>query len=348
MIYIPDSTKKKAELISVNKVYLPRSTRLPYPMEKSAAGPSSGTQSITLSFNDKHVKLAVSRDTKECFSLQQNGENNCFQILKKNILFLKNVRMVPILFHAPDQAFMNIENRCIHNCAFCNLSNTKMADDGYDADYIAKLILNASNRNDFKAVALTSGVYPNSKMIIRKMCHITKTIKKTLPSIPIGVEPLITDREEIALLKKAGADEIKINLQIPDRNLFKKICPGLSYDNILDMLIYAVKIFGEGKVTSNILYGFGETDDTVVQAVEKLAEIGVTATLRRIRINKLNKTKIEKSLLYKLPSNVSASRILRLAVEQKKVFKKYGLTPETFKTMCHRCGCCDIVPFIDL
>ncbi|RLF29085.1 MAG: biotin synthase, partial [Thermoplasmata archaeon] len=39
---------------------------------------------------------------------------------------------------------------------------------------------------------------------------------------------------------------------------------------------------------------------------------------------------------------------LRLAVEQKKVFKKYGLTPETFKTMCHRCGCCDIVPFIDL
>ena len=113
------------------------------------------------------------------------------------------------------------------------------------------------------------------------------------------------------------------------------------------MLSEAVKIFGEGKVTSNIIYGLGETDDILVQTVEKLAEIGIVPTLRKIRFNEFNKEKIEEALTYKI-SKTSADRIIKLALKQKRILEKNGLTTKTFKTMCHKCGCCDIVPFWDI
>ena len=74
--------------------------------------------------------------------------------------------------------------------------------------------------------------------------------------------------------------------------------------------------------------------------------MGVAPTLRKIRINEFNKEKIERVVSYKIPK-VSANRIIELAVEQKKILEKNGLTTKTFKTMCHKCGCCDIVPFWD-
>ena len=41
-------------------------------------------------------------------------------------------------------------------------------------------------------------------------------------------------------------------------------------------------------------------------------------------------------------------RLVDLAKKQKSIFENYGLSPKTFDTMCFRCTCCDIVPFIDL
>jgi biotin synthase-related radical SAM superfamily protein len=39
---------------------------------------------------------------------------------------------------------------------------------------------------------------------------------------------------------------------------------------------------------------------------------------------------------------------LSLAKEQKKILKSYGLSPLGFKTMCHKCLGCDLVPFWDV
>ena len=41
-------------------------------------------------------------------------------------------------------------------------------------------------------------------------------------------------------------------------------------------------------------------------------------------------------------------RLVDLAKKQKSIFGNYGISPKTFDTMCFRCTCCDIVPFIDL
>jgi biotin synthase-related radical SAM superfamily protein len=194
---------------------------------------------------------------------------------------------------------------------------------------------------------LTSGVFPDNAEVIKKMCCIIRGVKRVNPSVSVGVEPCIFKREEILSLKEAGADEIKINLQVPDRDLFKKVCPDFDYDGVLDMLHEAVEVFGRGKVASNIIYGLGESDVTIVNILEKLAKIGVVPTLRKIRINMLNQGKLEKAISNK-PDEVSVDRILKIAYRHRKVLEKYHLTTTTFDTMCHRCGCCDIVPFWDI
>ena len=339
-----DDARKKAGLISSGKIYISNTIKIPYPFDRSTTGPGAGSLSITLSFNNKNIKLEVSRDQNELFSLQK--ENNTYCILKGGKILLKNVKIIPTPFHAPGQAFINLESRCIYNCAFCNLSESKFLQN-YDKDKFVDLIMKASKRNDFEGVALTSGIYPNNTITIKTMCEIIREVKEKLPTIPIGVEPCIFIKEEIELLKKAGADEIKINLQIPDRGLFGKVCPDFNYNDTLNMLNEAVDIFGKGKVTSNIIFGLGESDETVIKTIETLASKGIVPTLRKIRINKGNMEKLETAISGNIPYT-SSDRILHLANKHKQILKKYNLTTKTFKTMCHPCGCCDIVPFWDV
>ena len=137
-------------------------------MDRSTAGPASGSLSIVLTFDNKNVRLIISQDQNECFSLQK--ENDKFHILKDKKIFLENVEIMPILLHAPRQAFINLDDRCIYSCAFCNLSKQGFLQK-YDAEKFVNLILKASNRSDFQAVALTSGVYPDNTEIIKKMCY---------------------------------------------------------------------------------------------------------------------------------------------------------------------------------
>jgi hypothetical protein len=70
------------------------------------------------------------------------------------------------------------------------------------------------------------------------------------------------------------------------------------------------------------------------------------ATLRAIRVNELNRADLERALGGAPP--VTADRMLNLAREQKRILRDYGLSPLGFRTMCHACLACDIVPFWDV
>ncbi|MCD6109033.1 MAG: radical SAM protein [Thermoplasmata archaeon] len=337
---------KKAELIRHGKIRL--DCNIGFPLERSTSGPSSWEKTIALKLGDKHrVKLRINEDAKFVLIKSENS----FQIVTTSgDIFVKNVNTVPILFHAPEQAFINIEDRCIYGCIFCN--NARLAKNSflqkYNDSMFVDLILKVSKREDFKAVALTSGVYPDTKTIIKRMTHIIKEIRKKLPIIPIGVEPYVEDKNEIIQLKEAGADEIKINIQTPNKQVFKKTCPGMKYEKILDLLDYAVEIFGENKVTSNIIYGLGEETVDILNNIELLAEKGVVPNLRLVRINDQNKKRIEKMMNRKLENPPSADYIVFLSKQLKNVLKDNNLTTLEFKTMCQPCNCCDIVPFYDI
>jgi biotin synthase-related radical SAM superfamily protein len=199
----------------------------------------------------------------------------------------------------------------------------------------------------FEAIAITSGVSDSESETNRQMTEVVQVVRKNYPDLPIGVEGYFTDVSEIQMMKEAGADEIKVNVEAWPEEIFNKVCPTRDRDIIFEALEKAVEVFGRGKVASNIIIGLGETDAEVEQGVTTLAKMGVLANLRGVRVNSINKDPLERALGF-LPERVSAERLIELARMQKGVFNNHGVSTLDFRSMCFSCGCCDIVPMLDL
>jgi biotin synthase-related radical SAM superfamily protein len=196
-------------------------------------------------------------------------------------------------------------------------------------------------------VAITSGIIDSPEETLDQIIEVVKKVRENLVDVEIGVEPYVLVHDDIDRLHEAGATEIKINIETFDREIFERICPDLKYDQIIEMLKYSVSVFGRGKVTTNIIIGLGETDENVLAGIEYFAKLGIVPVIRVLRINDNNYSQIVNALAHDI-QKVSPERMIKLANGQKNALEKHGLSTETFETMCHACGCCDIVPFMDV
>jgi biotin synthase-related radical SAM superfamily protein len=120
---------------------------------------------------------------------------------------------------------------------------------------ISRILSNPELARELKAIALTSGVETSAQDEVERIAAIVHALRQKY-HLPIGVSVYPTSNST-QLLKEAGADEIKYNVETMDREIFKTMCPGLSLDFILEALKDAVQVFGRNKVFSNILVGLG-------------------------------------------------------------------------------------------
>ena len=336
--------QKKAVLICGGNVKVPKDFRPPFRLSRSTAGPGAGSASLVLSFNGLRVKKSISREEGE-FELEGGPEGR--SLLWNGRPFINDLELQPVLYHSPEQAFFNLGQACIFDCLFCTsrkLSKDMVKD--LDLDQVVDLILEAERQGGMKAVAFTSAVVDSIPAAIERMLYVVRKVRSALPNIPIGVEPYVGSFEDIDRLHEAGATEIKINIESFNERIIGIACPKLELGKQLDFLRYAVQVFGRGKVTSNIIIGLGETDRNVLEGVTVLASIGVVPTIRALKVNPTNRPFLEKALGQLEP--VTPERLLHLNQEAKIILLGHGLSTRTYHTMCHECGCCDLVPFRDL
>jgi len=340
----PEVALKKAELLAGGPIRLHEDFRLPFLPSRSTAGPGAGATSVVFSFGGTRAKKAISRSEGE-FELVRIGEG--LEIIRNGRPFITDVELTPTLLHAPYQAFVNIDSSCIYNCKFCNSPklDPKVTKNLTD-EKILEMIVSASKKEGFASVAFTSGVATSQALTVKRMARLVSRTRELLPQVPIGVEPYATRPDEIDSLLEAGADEIKINIETFDREIFDKVCGKLDYDHILHAINHACEMFGRNKVCSNIIFGLGETDENVLEGTKVLANMGAVATLRALRRNEHNIQELEGALGPLEP--VTAERMLRLARHQRAILEEYDLSTLRFRTMCHACLSCDIVPFWDI
>ena len=123
--------------------------------------------------------------------------------------------------------------------------------------------------------------------------------------------------------------------------------PGGDYRHILEPgYRYGHRHLLAGSYLPYSIYGLGENDDNVIEGVEFLAKMGCVATLRALKIDDRNRPVLEEALGPLEP--VTPERMVKLAHEAENAFIIYDISPLKFKTMCHECTCCDLVPFKDL
>lgn len=340
----PEIARKKAEFLAGGSVRMASEFRLPFLPSRSTAGPGAGSTAVVLEFGGTRAKKQISREEGD-FELVQEGAG--LAVTRGGKAFIEEVRLVPTLLHAPRQAFVNIDHACVMDCKFCASPRLEGAlTKNLTDEKILKMIEEASRREGFQSVAFTSAVTESPAMTVKRMAGLVRSVRKMLPDVPIGVEPYATRPNEIDMLKEAGADEIKLNIESFDRDIFEKVCPKRDYDHILHAINHSGEVFGRNRVCSNIIFGLGETDESVLEGVRVLANMGAVATLRALRRNEFNLPELEKALGPLLP--VNPDRMLSLARAEKSILLEHGLTPLDFKTMCHTCLACDIVPFWDV
>ena len=145
-------------------------------------------------------------------------------------------------------------------CKFCeidsNCFNVKIRKKKEILDHFKKL----KSRKDITYLSITSGNFnkDHDEMLVF-FINFIKEIKSINKNIKILLSLMPPSEDELLIrLKKAGCDMVAFNIEMLDRERFKKMDTGknlLGYDLYVEKLKKARSIFGTGNVYSNFVYG---------------------------------------------------------------------------------------------
>jgi len=245
-------------------------------------------------------------------------------------------RLVKPLLHCRSQAYLTVSERCIYDCRFCAVPRLKGGIKSQEM--VIQMVEEAARTGSMQAISLTSGVENSPEQEGEKVAAMVQELCRF--DVPIGVS-ICPYPGVNRLLHEAGAAEVKYNLECADRQLFQQVCPGMSYQEIMDALVEAVEVFGKNHVFSNIIMGLGESDEVLRRTIDDLTEKGVIPVLRAVYPHPLRAGEA-------VMERPSAERLLDLARYLKEALEKNGLDGAAALTGCYRCTGCDLIPGRDL
>jgi biotin synthase-related radical SAM superfamily protein len=245
-------------------------------------------------------------------------------------------RLVEPLLHCSEQAYITVSERCVFDCKFCAVP--KLSGGIKSRQTVLQMVEEAARKGSLRAISLTSGVEVSPQAEAERVAGIVRDLKRFSVPVGVSISPFPGVNQ---ILKDAGADEVKYNLECVDPELFTQVCPGISYQEIMDALQEAVAIFGKNRVFTNIIVGLGESDDLLRRSIDELTEKGIIPVLRAVFLHPLRVGEVQMQ-------RPSAERLLDLARYLKRALEKGGLDGGAALTGCYRCTGCDLIPGRDL
>ena len=326
------SATVKADLLSIGSVQVDTAL-LPAQLKSLAtAGPGAGGSSIFFRSGDRRVRLTIN----ELSPLRAVPEDGDVVLIKGNDMIARGALEHP-LCHCPEQAYITLSEKCIYDCQFCPVP--KMNGGIKDSKKVLQMVAEAYATGELKAISLTSGVAVSPEKEVQRMAGIVKQLRREY-DLPIGVSVYPTEHSSERLYA-AGACEIKYNVETMDPALFRRVCPDLSLQTVLDSLENAVDYFGRNRVSSNFIIGLGETDEAVRKGLKQLTDRCVIPIIRPISPHPLRKDVIN-------IQRPDASRLLKLGGMLREMLDCQSLCAEKSKTMCLLCTGCDLTPHRDI
>lgn len=331
---IPMTPEIKAFLLSIGTARA-EDDGLIMPALKSTAGPSAGSGgSVFITSNGCRLRLSIDKNSPVTIRKTDDSGNVAVYISgTKEPIMTGRIESVPA--HCPDQIYLNLSEKCVYDCKYCSVP--KLSGRTKTKEESLEIVKNAFKKETVKAISITSGVENTPEGELERVLDLMPEIIKY--GVPVGVSIYAVPGGS-KRLKDAGVSEVKYNVETADSEIFKNVCPGLAETIVWTEMEEAVRVFGKGKVYSNVIAGLGETDDAMEQTIEKLAKIGVIACVRPVFENPLRAGEC-------FMERPSKERLLKLFDIQKRMSQKYGLHPEKSETMCSLCTGCDMVPFRD-
>ena len=299
----------------------------------STAGPGAGGQSIFFHSAPHIVRLSVVESSP--LRLVQSAKGKGAAIFMDGQKKASG-RLVEPLLHCPEQAYITVSERCIYDCKFCAVP--KLGGGIKTGQTVLQMVQEADRTGSLRAISLTSGVEVSPLHEAERVAGIVRDLKRFCVPVGVSISPFPGVNQ---ILKDAGADEVKYNLECVDPELFARVCPGFSCQEIMDALREAVAVFGKNRVFTNIIVGLGESDETLRRSIDELTEMGVIPVLRAVYPHPLRAGEAAMQ-------RPSAERLLDLARYLKRALDRSGLDGGAALTGCYRCTGCDLTPGRDL
>lgn len=219
-------------------------------------------------------------------------------------------------------------------CKFCSIKTTdvqtivpaKQVVDGLRALF---------EKTDKYAINLGGGTYINPDNMADYLTEIVRGVRK-FTNTPISIEMAPpSDLNRIKALKNAGASSLIMNLEVADKELRKKICPGkssITYEHYYESYRFAVEMFGRGRVSSVLIAGI-QPNEQIVAECEKLTDIGVIPTIIPF--------KAMDDCEYRNTPNCRAEDLLWISTRVGAILRSKGLSPK-MQEGCTKCGGCSL------
>jgi biotin synthase-related radical SAM superfamily protein len=290
---------------------------------RSAAGPGAGGGgAVFFAMGSHRVKLAL--DPLSNIEIAHRGNGAADLYFEGNLI---TGRLLEPGFHCPDQAFITVTGSCIYGCRYCSVP--KICGRRKSIEEIMGMV--ESVRHRIHAISITSGVLES---IEKEEAYVLDVVKHlAFFNLPMGVSIYPLEKTPDCL-KDLGVAEVKFNLEAATPELFAKMCPGLDYDLLWQVLDRSVQLFGKNRVFSNVIIGLGETDAEMEACIRMLTTHSVIPVLRPLNpVSELVGT-----------PRPSAERLNHIFIVHEQALEAAGLDTRVALTMCTNCTGCDLVP----
>lgn len=249
------------------------------------------------------------------------------------------------LLHGKDCLATTLFQSCVHcstgeGCKFCGIEvslrsgATVLRKRPEDLVEVAGAALEEGVCNH---VTLTTGTTGTPDRGAKILAEATRELKDHY-DVPIHVQLEPPGENYLELLANVGADTVGIHIESFDRVVLKRVCPGkakVSFEEYLEAWKKAVELFGEAQVSTYVIAGLGERDESILDGVETVVGLGVVPFL--VPFRPIVGTEFEK----RRPP--SAGRMIALYERVAGILSDYGLNPLRNLAGCVRCGACSSI-----
>jgi len=177
------------------------------------------------------------------------------------------------------------DGKCFANCCFCPQAKmsrgradmlSRVTWPPFPTEQVLPRIERAAKTGAIRRVCIQALNYPT---VFEDVLNLAEEIKSRV-KVPLSISCQPLNREKMEKLAEAGVDRISIALDAATEEIFDKIKGRLAggpylWEEQLQALREAVKIFGEGFVGTHLIVGLGETEREMVQTIQWCVDLGV-------------------------------------------------------------------------
>lgn len=177
------------------------------------------------------------------------------------------------------------DEKCSANCGFCSQAReskgradrlSRVTWPKFQTSEVIDAIEGIAEADTIRRVCIQTLNYPE---VFDDILHLVTGIKSQI-DIPVSVSCQLSDTKKLKILVEAGVNRISIALDAATEELFDKVKGETVRGPYIwkrqhEALNEAVKVFGEGCVSTHLIVGLGETEEELCQTIQWCVDLGV-------------------------------------------------------------------------